>query len=81
MGRAAHAQIKLGNGGEASMITECPTAKRTAGAVTAAILGMIPPYLNAPGRFTPRANFSHQLGRTSVFGLAEQLNVALGRQP
>lgn len=38
-------------------------------------------YLHAPARFEPRDEFSHKAGGASVFGLAELLNVALGRVP
>jgi len=59
-----------------------PVGGRIVAEVFAAILVADPTsYLNAPTRFSPRADCSRNSGGTSVFGLAELINVALGRQP
>lgn len=55
-----------------------PVGSRLIGEVFAALLLGDPTcYLTADPRFTPKPNFSHG----GVFGLAELINVALGRQP
>jgi hypothetical protein len=59
-----------------------PVGGRIIAEVFAAILKTDPTsYLSAASRFSPRAEFSHLAEGTSVFGLAELLNAALGRQP
>ena len=59
-----------------------PVGGRIVAEVFAAMLKADPTsYLNAPAPFSPRDDFCHKAGGTSVFGLAELLNVALGRQP
>jgi hypothetical protein len=59
-----------------------PVGGRIIAEVLAALLiGDPTSYLNASTPFTPREEFVHHSDGGSVFGLAELLNAALGRQP
>ncbi len=59
-----------------------PVGGRIIAEVFAAILSADPTsYIHASPRFSPRDDFTHKSDGTSVFGLVEVLNVALGRQP
>jgi hypothetical protein len=59
-----------------------PVGGRIVAEVFAAILKADPTsYLNAAAPFSPLDDFSHTSCETSTFGLAELLNVVLGRRP